>query len=129
MRIMWHKLIKFGYIYNGLLVAVVAISLFCDHSYFFYPPQFATIWNNPIADMIGIISGLGLFLYGVINAKSNFWSGILLGTCAGYLAWLLGIESFHGWGLNYDKYSLAMIMETFTIGFILFIAWIRNPKH
>ena len=121
-------LVRFGYIYNGLLVAIVALSLLMDRTFFFYPPSLASVWNNPIASFLGLAAGLGLTIYGIINKHSNFISGLLLGTSAGYLTWLLCIEAYHGWRIGYDKFTIAMVFEAASIGFIMVIAYLRNPK-
>lgn len=122
-------LIKFGYIYNGLAVVLISLSLLFDRSYFFYPPEWVAIENNPTADIIGIIAGSCLMYYGICNKHNNFWSGIFLGVCAGFFSWLIGIEGFHGFGLSYDKFNIPMILETMHIGFLMIIAYLRNSKN
>lgn len=123
-----HNLQRFNYLKTGLFVALLASSFLSDRQYFFYPPMFKPVWNNPFVDIIGIVAGVGLFFYGVFNLKSNKLIGLLLGVCSGFFAFLLTAEIVHLFGVNYTQFKPLIIIEVYMVINIMQVAYEHNPN-
>ena len=122
-----HKLSRWNFIKSGLLIAILAISLLVERTYFFYPPSLAPAWNNMWVDTIGLLAGVDLVLCGVFDIHVQLLIKVGLGVSVAFLTVLLVAESFHVLGIGYFRFYPAIIFEIYAIVNLMQIAYEYQP--
>ena len=123
-----HKLSRWDFIKNGLLIAGLAICFLIDRTYFFYPPSLAPAWNNACFDIVGLLAGVDLFLCGVLDIHIDMLVKLGLGISVAFLTVLLVAESFHIFGAGYFRFHPVVVFEIYAIANLMQIAYEYDPQ-
>lgn len=111
------------FIYIGLVMLTVGISLWINQSYFFFPPQWNSLMNNNGLDGIAVACGLGLIIYAFDNNKNRKLRGILLGYSSAFVGLMALMELWHAILAGQTRMIETIIFEIFFIVVIFHEAW------
>ena len=120
---------RLNYITIGLTVGGIALCLIHDRSYFFWPPQWVPFLNDIRIGTLGLIIGLGLIIYGLVNHHSNWWAGILLGLNAAFTCLLIVAELAPVVFDGYYRWHIGSVLLIFLLMQIMIVAYYRNTEH
>ena len=123
-----HKLSRWDFIKNGLLIAGLAICFLIDRTYFFYPPSLAPAWNSMWVDIIGLLAGVDLILWGVLDIHIDILVKLGLGVSVAFLTVLLVAESFHIFGAGYFRFHPVVVFEIYAIVNLMQAAYEYGPQ-
>ena len=123
-----HKLSRWNFLKTGLLISALAICFLIDRTYFFYPPSLAPAWNNVWFDIIGLLAGVDLILYGVLDIHIDLLVKLGLGVSVAFLTVLIVAESFHIIGVDYFRFHPVIIFEIYTTINLMQIAYEYDPR-
>lgn len=125
MRDLKHNL---DYLITGLTALAIGLILIHDRNYFFWPPQWAPYFNSYWLGAIGSLSGLGLFIYGLLDHHNDWMAGFLLAVTAGFMGVLLSAEIMPAIGIGYFHWHVGTILLASEILNIVKIALLREPS-
>ena len=115
------------YIFIGITIFAMSLSFMQDRQFFFYPPEWAPAFNDIRLDIVGLIAGLLLVLYGLLNAHNNFVIGILLGVCAAFITVILVAEAIHAMFAGLFRLRPGIILDAYLLANIMVTAYSRSP--
>lgn len=112
----------------GLACSAMGILLWTDHTYFFWPPQFAGLMNDDGLDAVAVVTGFGLIYYAVTNEKSNTVAGVLLSISASFTGLVACIQLIHAIFAGQAPMFLGFILSCFLLAEILYTARTRDTR-
>lgn len=106
----------------------MGLLLWTDHTYFFWPPQFAGLMNDDGLDAVAVVTGFGLIYYAVTNEKSNTVAGVLLSISASFTGLVACIQLIHAIFAGQAPMFLGFILSCFLLAEILYTARTRDTR-
>ncbi|WP_304228449.1 hypothetical protein [Lactobacillus kitasatonis] len=117
------------YLIIGITGVLIGLILIHDRNYFFWPPQFVLFFNNYAIGILGLMTGLGVTVYGLIGIHNDKIAGTLLAGLAFFVAVILFGEILPVIGIGYQNWHIGTILLAFYLAEIMKVAYLRKPTN
>lgn len=129
MKLQYNLKHNLDYLSIGITGVLIGLILIHDRNYFFWPPQFVLFFNNYAIGILGLMTGLGVTVYGLIGIHNDKIAGTLLAGLAFFVAVILFGEILPVIGISYQNWHIGTILLTFYLAEIMKVAYLRKPTN
>ena len=129
MKLQYNLKHNLDYLIVGLAGVLMGLILIHDRTYFFWPPQFVPFFNNYAIGILGLMTGLGVTVYGLIGIHNDKIAGTLLAGLAFFVAVILFGEILPVIGIGYQNWHIGTILLAFYLAEIMKVAYLRKPTN
>lgn len=129
MKLQYNLKHNLDYLAIGITGVLIGLILIHDRNYFFWPPQFVLFFNNYAIGILGLMTGLGVTVYGLIGIHNDKIAGTLLAGLAFFVAVILFGEILPVIGIGYQNWHIGTILLAFYLAEIMKVAYLRKPTN
>lgn len=114
---------------DGILLTIIGYKLMTAKDYFFWPPNFAWLFNDDVFGFLGFAVGVSLIIYTLRNKPNIDMNTILLSVAAGFSAILATLTLGHDIFAGQYKMGITGYLAAFAVFVIIYTARHSNFKH
>lgn len=129
MKLQYNLKHNLDYLAIGITGVLIGLILIHDRNYFFWPPQFVLFFNNYAIGILGLMTGLGVTVYGLIGIHNDKIAGTLLAGLAFFVSVILFGEILPVIGIGYQNWHIGTILLAFYLAEIMKVAYLRKPTN
>lgn len=117
------------YVLIGAALIALGVTLWCDGSYFFYPPEYMGIMNDDGLDAMGVFIGITLVIYGLFDVQDGKIAGLVLALAVFFVGAITVMQLVHVLAVGQFRMVTNIIGNIFIIAVIMHVARERNTRR